>query len=74
MLVRIYIVYYAWALFCLNGGWIEDPTLDTGLFNDICWACWGDLFHCIFTVALPTLFFLQIWIFGRVYAWFSSHF
>ena len=38
MLVRIYIAYYAWALFCLNGGWIEDPTLETGFFNDICWA------------------------------------
>lgn len=74
MLIRIYLTYYAWALFCMNGGWIEHPNFDTGLLNDICWACWGDPIHCIFTVALPSLFLLQIGVFVGVYNWFSSHF
>ena len=74
MLIRLYIVYYAWALFCMNGGWIEVPNRDTGFFNDICWACWGELLHCVISVGLPTLFLLKILIYAKVYSWFSSHF
>lgn len=74
MFLKLYLVYFCWAMFVFFGGWCVTPSCNfrtgaTSLFNDICWACWGNIIGLMLSLGTPLLFALQVIILIKLAQW-----